>query len=75
MPIPDNNHYARIFLRALYVATALTLSLASFSSMAGTIVRVSTSVGDYSIELLDETAPLTVANFLGYVARNDFNGT
>jgi len=75
MPILDNNHYARIFFRALCVSVALTLSLASFSSLAGTIVRVSTSVGDYSIELLDETAPLTVANFLGYVARNDFNGT
>jgi peptidyl-prolyl cis-trans isomerase A (cyclophilin A) len=47
----------------------------STSSLAGTIVRVSTSVGDYSIELLDESAPLTVANFLGYVDRNDFNGT
>lgn len=42
---------------------------------AGTIVRVSTSVGDYSIELLDDVAPLTVQNFLNYVARNDYNGT
>ncbi len=42
---------------------------------AGTIVRVSTSVGDYSIELLDDTAPVTVQNFLNYVARNDYNGT
>ncbi len=42
---------------------------------AGTIVRVSTSVGDYSIELLDEIAPTTVQNFLNYVNRNDYNGT
>lgn len=42
---------------------------------AGTVVRVSTSVGDYSIELLDEIAPITVQNFLNYVARDDYNGT
>lgn len=44
-------------------------------ALAGTIVRVSTSIGDYSIELLDELAPATVANFLNYVNRNDYNGT
>ena len=44
-------------------------------SQGGTIVRVSTSIGDFSIELLDETAPVTVQNFLDYVRRNDFNGT
>ncbi len=44
-------------------------------SSAGTIVRVSTTMGDYSIELLDEVAPLTVQNFLNYVARDDYNGT
>ncbi|HBW83431.1 MAG TPA: peptidylprolyl isomerase [Gammaproteobacteria bacterium] len=44
-------------------------------SDAGTIVRVSTSVGDYSIELLDDSAPATVQNFLNYVNRGDFNAT
>ncbi|GJM14524.1 MAG: hypothetical protein DHS20C12_29270 [Pseudohongiella sp.] len=41
---------------------------------AGTIVRVSTTLGDFSIELLDDIAPKTVANFLGYVERNAYNG-
>lgn len=45
------------------------------SSLAGTIVRISTGIGDFSIELLDETAPGTVQNFLNYVNRNDYNGT
>ena len=45
------------------------------SSHAGTIVRVSTSLGDYSIELLDDIPPATVQNFLNYVNRNDYNGT
>ena len=42
---------------------------------AGTIVRVSTSIGDFSIELFDDSAPITVKNFLKYVERNDYNGT
>ena len=43
--------------------------------VAGTIVRVSTSIGDFSIELFDDSAPITVKNFLKYVERNDYNGT
>jgi len=45
------------------------------SALAGTIVRISTSIGDFSIELLDAEAPLTVSNFLNYVTRNDYNAT
>ena len=55
-------------LMALFAAGATT-------AQAGTIVRFSTSMGDFSVELLDESAPLTVANFLNYVSRNDYNGT
>lgn len=58
-----------------YLVTLLWITLAaSGTATAGTIVRVSTTIGDYSIELLDETAPLTVQNFLNYVNRNDYNG-
>lgn len=45
------------------------------SIQAGTIVRISTGIGDFSIELLDAEAPGTVQNFLNYVNRNDYNGT
>lgn len=69
------DYFSKSTLRAFCAAFALFSIFASATSLAGTIVRVSTSVGDYSIELLDESAPLTVANFLGYVDRNDFNGT
>jgi len=54
---------------------ALALLGTVVQANAGTIVRVSTSIGDYSIELLDDIAPVTVQNFLGYVNRNDYNGT
>lgn len=51
--------------------------LFGFSSLAqaGTVVRISTSMGDYSIELLDDIAPATVQNFLNYVNRDDYDGT
>jgi peptidyl-prolyl cis-trans isomerase A (cyclophilin A) len=58
---------------------SLSLLVSSFlinsPAQAGTIVRVSTSMGDYSIELLDDIAPLTVQNFLNYVNRNAYNNT
>lgn len=63
-------------LRCALVRYSLYLVLAyAPSAMGGTIVRISTSIGDYSIELLDDMAPGTVQNFLNYVNRNDYNGT
>lgn len=60
----------------LVAVLSIALSPGFFSAVqAGTIVRVSTSMGDYSIELLDDIAPNTVQNFLNYVARDDYNGT
>jgi len=40
-----------------------------------TIVRVSTNVGDFSIGLYNDITWRTVANFLGYVDRGDYNQT
>lgn len=63
-------------LRCAVIRYSLCLALVfSPSAMAGTIVRISTSIGDFSIELLDDIAPITVQNFLNYVNRNDYNGT
>lgn len=45
------------------------------SVQAGSLVRISTSVGDYTVELLNEIAPVTVQNFLNYVNRGDYNQT
>lgn len=42
------------------------------TAQADTLVRVSTSVGSFIIELFDEAAPDTVSNFLGYVDRGDY---
>ena len=43
------------------------LLVSASTAQAGTIVRISTSVGDFSIELYDTTTPATVQNFLRYV--------
>ena len=65
-----------LLLRRVVVLLGCVVIL-GFSSpgQAGAIVRVSTSVGDYSIELLEESAPATVQNFLNYVRRGDYNAT
>lgn len=61
-------------LKGPFVGLLIGLSVVP-SAFAGTIVRVGTSMGDYSIELLDDIAPATVQNFLNYVNRNDYDST
>jgi peptidyl-prolyl cis-trans isomerase A (cyclophilin A) len=39
-----------------------------------TVVDVTTSIGNFSIELFDSAAPATVANFLSYVTSGRYNG-
>ena len=58
-----------------FSALLLAVLVCSSAAYAGTIVRVSTTYGDFSIELLDEVAPLTTQNFLNYVNRGAYNGT
>ena len=64
----------RLASASIRIATCSILAYVP-STLAGTIVRISTGIGDYSIELLDESAPGTVQNFLNYVNRNDYSGT
>ena len=49
------------------VSSIVLVFVLATEANAGTIVRVSTSMGDYSIELLDDLTPLTVQNFLNYI--------
>ena len=54
----------------------LTLICASLNSVqAQTIVTFETNLGQIQIELFDDTRPISVANFLGYVQRGDYDGT
>ncbi len=59
--------------RAGLVASLLLAAVAS--AQANTLVRVSTTFGDFTLELFDDVAPVTVRNFLNYVERGAYNGT
>ncbi len=52
---------------SLIVVVLLLMSGFVTSAQAQTIVRVSTTLGDFSIELFDSVTPGTVQNFLNYV--------
>lgn len=71
---------SRRSLGSIITSASIRIALCSVlayvpSTLAGTIVRISTGIGDFSMELLNDTAPGTVQNFLNYVNRNDYNGT
>jgi cyclophilin family peptidyl-prolyl cis-trans isomerase len=60
------------------LTSTLTLSILAFGlaeTAAATDVAVCTDVGNFTIELFDEQAPLHAANFLDYVDRGFYNGT
>lgn len=65
---------ARILLRRIGLSLALLLAI-SVSAQANTIVRISTTFGDFSIELFDTVTPVTVQNFLSYVKSGAYNGS
>jgi cyclophilin family peptidyl-prolyl cis-trans isomerase len=58
----------RLLLLALALCCADT-------SRAVVLVRVETTLGDFDVELWDDVAPLTVANFLAYARDGDYDGS
>ncbi len=65
---------ARTILRRIGLSLALLLAI-SVSAQANTIVRISTTFGDFSLELFDTVTPVTVQNFLSYVNSGAYNGS
>lgn len=53
----------------------LALSLMSHPALAGTIVEVQTSLGNFYVEVDEQVAPLTAGNFLEYVRSGRYNNT
>ena len=62
-------------VRRIVASVALVLLPALAQAQDDPIVRVSTTYGDFSIELFESQTPQTVANFLGYVNRGDYRRT
>lgn len=60
---------------APFVATLVLAGLQAVAAAAPTQVKVETSAGDFVIQLDEARAPLTVANFLGYVDSGFYDGT
>lgn len=53
----------------------LVFGLSTAASAAGQLVKLQTNLGDIVIELNQEKAPQSAANFLGYVNEGFYNGT
>ena len=71
-----------LFTRMLLVAAATLILVAQPAARAvepaaqqSQLVRVSTSMGDFVIELLPDRAPLTCSNFLRYVKEGFYTNT
>ncbi|MBS0365264.1 MAG: peptidylprolyl isomerase [Proteobacteria bacterium] len=69
------NAARRLVLCGLLSGLLLTLTPPGRADEAATQVRVTTSMGDFIIELRADRAPLTTANFLRYVHEGFYNGT
>jgi len=78
-PTPAGSRLPRWTARSLVLALTATLVLlcepVAHAAEPGNQVKVSTSMGDFVIELLPDRAPLTVANFLRYVKEGYYSGT
>ena len=66
-PVPDQN------VAANSAATAINLGDWIFNEESGPIARFVTNQGNLDILLLEHQAPLSVANFVGYVTSGKYN--
>src|SRR5260370_6586108 len=67
--------HAKIDLMHTRLAGALALALFLPVTLWSQTVRFHTNLGDIDVVLLPDSAPLTVANFLNYANRGDFNNS
>jgi cyclophilin family peptidyl-prolyl cis-trans isomerase len=56
-------------------AAAVLTMVALATHAANPVVEMKTSLGDITIELAQDKAPVTVSNFLAYVKKGHFDGT
>ncbi len=62
-------------LKKSVLAATFTAALAISHNAAATIVLVETNMGDFEINLFDQTTPKTVTNFLTYVRDGAYNNS
>lgn len=67
---------SRLYFKVMRTLLCLAAALCSANQVfANTIVTLETNRGSIQIELFDYETPVTVANFLAYVNRGDYNGS
>lgn len=77
-PTAQPRHSSLLTRAFVWVAAAAALLLAQpaiHAAEASSLVKVSTNMGDFVIELLPDRAPLTVQNFLRYVKEGYYTNT
>ncbi len=67
-------HKALVYL-ILLLSTTLSFATEKTMSNTHTKVKLTTTLGDIVIQLEDEKAPLSAANFIAYVKQGFYNGT
>jgi cyclophilin family peptidyl-prolyl cis-trans isomerase len=61
--------------RCIPAVCSILILLAPVHSRGADIVTFETVLGNFQVELLSDDAPATVANFLNYVNRGDYDGS
>jgi len=61
--------------RAVGIAALVALGVAAAGARPNPVVQLSTTLGDITIELYPDKAPVTVENFLAYVRAGYYDGT
>jgi cyclophilin family peptidyl-prolyl cis-trans isomerase len=75
MRIPPRNWPRNPLVSVLLVLAGLLVHTTAPAADQATQVRVTTTMGEFVVELLPDRAPLTAANFLHYVREGYYSGT
>jgi cyclophilin family peptidyl-prolyl cis-trans isomerase len=67
--------HPRNWIAAALLLTASLILPPGYAAETPSQVRITTSMGEFVIELLPDRAPLTTANFLRYVREGHYSGT
>ena len=62
-------------ITVVFLAIVFLMTATARTGVARPLVYVETVLGSFTMELLDDIAPNTVANFLNYVRDGDYDGT